>query len=195
MYGTGAATGPYMPPAAMPTYAPLTVIGMVIALCGSTVMIAGSFAPWLGHLTSTLSGWDIFDSTSLTGDNPFIIWSMFARFDPFVTGLTTVLIGALAGLLAVMILVAPKKALPSRFYIPYGLHFLLVMILVIGIFALIPTVMTALSGDATRSGWHIENGLWIVVLGFIATIVGLAMESQRPAVRQVPAPPSPGWPS
>jgi hypothetical protein len=194
MYGAGTATGPYVAPAAMPAYAPQTAMGMVIALVGSAVMIIGSLQPWLRYHTSTLSGWDIFDTTSHTGDNPFFIWDMFSSFGPFVTGLTTVLIGALAGTLAVMILVAPKKALPSRFYIPYGLHFLLVTILFIGMFALIPTVMTALSSDATKAGWDVEAGLFVVVGGFIVTIVGLTAESQRPAVRQVPAPPSPGWP-
>jgi small-conductance mechanosensitive channel len=194
MYGAGAAAGPYMPPAAMPAYAPQTLIGMVIALCGSGLMIAGSFGPWLRRLASTVSGWDIFEATSGTGENPFFIWDMFSRFDPFVTGLTTVLIGALAGLLAVLILVAPKKAPPSRFYIPHGLHFLMIMILVVGMIALMATLVSAWGSNATRAGTHIESGLWTVVVGFIVTFVGLVIESQRPAVRQVPAPPSPGWP-
>ena len=71
----------------------------------------------------------------------------------------------------------------------------LAMLMVVGMLALIVTLVSALGSDATRAGMHIESGLWIVVLGFVVTFVGLSIESSRPAVRQIPAPPSPGWPS
>jgi hypothetical protein len=150
----------------------------------------GSFKPWLSGVT----GWDIYEARDRSGDNPFIVWDMFTHFDPFVTGLTTVLIGGLAGLVALGVLLAPKKAPPSRLYVPGILLSLEALVMIAGILTMIANFASATSVYASRLGIKIEYGFFMVVAGIIAVMVGFVVENQRPAVRQIPGPPSPGWP-
>jgi hypothetical protein len=157
---------------------------MLIAVVGGSLMVAGSFQPWLRGPRFAMTGWDIYKGADRSGDNPFIVWNMFGHtldFDPFVTGLTTVLIGGLAVLVALGVLRAPKKAPPSRLYVSSGWLSLEALVMIVGMVFIMVNVVSATGENASRMGVGIEEGFIVVVVGIIAVMVWFVLENQRPA--------------
>lgn len=165
---------------AMPTWTAQTLLGMAISLVGGGLVIVASFLPWLRHPNVTLTGWDLVDPTRRDGGNPFLIMNAFADFDPMVTGLTTVILGGLMALLAVVTLVSRKQPPPSRAYVPDEVILVMVPIMGCAMLAAIFNVVSAFSPNASSAGVEIEYGLFVLCAGVIVWLVGMLVEMSRP---------------
>jgi hypothetical protein len=165
---------------AMPTWTAQTLLGMTIALVGGGLVIVASFLPWLRHPNVTLTGWDLVDSTPRGGGNPLLIMNAFAEFDPMATGLTTVILGGLMAMLAVVVLVAPKQLPPSRAWVPDEVILIMVPIMGCAMLAAIFNVVSALSPNASAAGVEIEYGLFVLCAGVVVWLVGMLVEMSRP---------------
>lgn len=140
-------------------------------------MVMASYLPWLtgGQDTGSLSGMDLYDLRQTAGENPFMVDEMFkANFDPFVTGAVTVALGALVAVLALAMLLLPKRPPPSRFRVNPGLYFVAIILLLLAFLAVFLNVLSFVTrpdGIAVSLG----IGLLLAAAGMVAGWVGVLM--------------------
>lgn len=146
-------------------------LGVTITLLGSGLMMVSSFLPWLRQHSLVASGWDIWTKHLRPGDNPFVIWDMFSRFSPFVTGLTTLLAGAALVLVALVVLLVPKVPLGNRLVIPTWVRLVTVLAFIPAVLAVVFNLISALTYEADS----VQYGLVVLAVGFGVAAIGLNM--------------------
>jgi hypothetical protein len=146
-------------------------LGVAITLLGSGLMMVSSFLPWLKQHSLVLSGWDIWTKHLRPHDNPFVIWDMFSRFSPFVTGLTTLLAGAAVAIAALVVLFAPRVPMGKGFRAPTWVRAITVLAFIPAILAAVFNLISALAYEADS----MQYGLAVLAAGFVAAAIGLNM--------------------
>jgi hypothetical protein len=146
-------------------------LGVAITLLGSGLMMVSSFLPWLKQHSLVVSGWDIWTKYLHPGDNPFVIWNMFSRFSPFVTGLTTLLAGAAVAFVAMVVLFVPRVPLGSGLRVATWVRVVTVLAFIPAILAAVFNLMSTLFYRADS----MQYGLIVLEAGFGAAAIGLNM--------------------
>jgi hypothetical protein len=175
---------PLAGPSVMPRRAPKDVIGAIIAVGGGLLMIIATFLPWLARTYGRQSypaqnGMDIFDSTSRAHENPFIILDMFSSFSPFVTGMATVILGTTLILLTLALLTAKKLPPPNRMYVDWGNTIPVMLTLIAAFLAVLANISAALSEQATALGVRADYGLWLLLVAWVLSLIGIGLMVNR----------------
>jgi hypothetical protein len=150
-----------------------------LALLMAAGLIASVFLPWLSPVLGEddLSGWDVYQSTGDTGDNPFLISEAFrTSFSPLFTGLSVVIAGGVLAAAALVLMASPKVKQPSQWGIPKGLG-TPIMLLGFAVF-LVPTVnLLSLVSTQHRPyliqpGGGLIGGMLLAAVGGMALVIG-----------------------
>jgi hypothetical protein len=152
---------------------------VIVAAAGGGLVAVASFLPWFGYARITKTGWDIFDVQSKVG-NPFLVEHMFSSaFNPVFTGLTTLILGILAVVVAGIILVSPRPALPGKYSVPLVVV-ALATILGLAVF-MVAFVNVGAYVVGNPRGYSLEIGLILLVIGGVLAMLGLVGAMQRPS--------------
>ena len=176
-----AQVAPYGVPGAMPTppragRSANRVAGCVVAAAGGAAMIAGTYMTWLSAGGAGFSGWRFYQMESDVQQNVFWIGHMFTGTSPFLTGLSTLIIGIaliVLALLAVALPASPSAAgRAGKWEVNSGL---VILVIVLAVCVLVGGVWNMASWLTTGrdSNTSAGAGLYFVAAGGIAGFMGL----------------------
>ena len=153
----------------------------LLALAGSGLAMVSSFLPWIGMakgpsftgtgriIYSEWTGWEIFSHWN----GGFFKANMFSslHFSPLVTGLSTLILGALGAAITVTVLVSLRRPLPGRSPVPRAL---VVVACVVGLVLVVIPMFNLWSYLAYGLGYSLETGLVVLLIGGFLVLLGLA---------------------
>ena len=179
--GQAAQTASAAPAAAVPTAtqpgrSANRVAGGLVAAAGGAAMIAGTYITWLSAGGTGFSGWDFYHMRSDVQQNVFFIGHMFTKTSPFLTGLSTLIIGIALVVIAALTVVLPASRSSAersgKWTVNPGLAMLVVLlavcVLVGGIWNMVSWLTTGRDSNASAGA-----GLYVVAAGGIAGFMGL----------------------
>ena len=169
-------------PATRPGRSANRVAGCVVAAAGGVAMIAGTYMTWLSAGAAHVSGWNLYHEEADLNQNVFYIGHMFTKTSPFLTGLTTLIVG-----IALVVIVALTMALPAsrssaeragKWAVNPGVALLVVLlavcVLVGGVWNMVSWLTTGRDSNASAAA-----GLYVVAAGGIAGFMGLVRAIAR----------------
>jgi len=124
-----------------------------------------------------MSGWDVYRTPADTGDNALVIGEAFrAGFSPLFTGLSVVIAGALLGVAALLLMVAPRTQQPSPWAVSRGVA---TPVLLLALLAAVPPLVNLFSLTMTQPRPYLIQppgrligGVLLACLGEILLILG-----------------------
>lgn len=154
-------------------------LGAVVGMVGGTAVAVATFMPWLVD-GRTLTGWDLSTRARDAGHNPWFIipgdtpWWSFTEF--LYTGLTTLVLGALMLLGALVLLVAHAGRPPTR---------LIVRTALVGPAALGGVVALVVTSINLFEVWwgprfphlSVGVGLWVAFTGAVVGTLGVGLST------------------
>jgi hypothetical protein len=149
-----------------------------LALLMAAGVVASAFWPWLDPVVGdSMSGWDIYESTADTGDNPLLITEAFRTgFSPLFTGLTVVIAGGVLAAAALALLVSPKVRQPSQWGIPKRVGTLISLlgfaVLLIPLTNLLSLVLTQPRSHLIQPGAGLIGSVFLAAVGGMAVVIG-----------------------
>ena len=147
----------------------------LLALLMAAGVIASTFWPWLEPVAGdSMSGWDIYESTADTGDNPLLITEAFRTgFSLLFTGLSVVIAGGVLAAAALLLMVSPKVKQPSQWGIPKSVG---TVISLLGFAVFLVPIINSCSLMFTQPSPHlIQLGVGLIGGVFLAAIGGMAV--------------------
>jgi Protein of unknown function (DUF2510) len=155
------------------------VAGCVIAVAGGVAMIVGTYLSWVSAASAGLraTGWDYYRMHSEMHYSVFVTaGSMFTKTSPSLTGLSTLVIGIVLVVLAVLVLALPSsQAVTGRASKRDVNPALAALVLLLAICVLVGGVWNLVTYFTTgpHSGVSAGAGLYVVAAGGIAGFSGL----------------------
>ena len=149
-----------------------------LALLMAAGVIASAFWPWLEPVAGdSMSGWDIYESTADTGDNPFLITEAFRTgFSPLLTGLSVVIAGGVLAAAALVLMVSPKVKQPSQWGVPKGMGTVISLlgfaVLLVPIINLCSLMFTQPRPYLIQPGAGLMGGFVLAGVGGVAVVIG-----------------------
>jgi hypothetical protein len=156
------------------------LVGLAMALPGAVILIVGPFLDWLEAPDgSTITGWDLFTIQSSAGENVWVIPAMFgASGTAFFTGLTILVAGGVALLVAVVAMVTPRTSGSREYTVaPVAAVTLIVFSIGAGLCGLWNGVMGMMG--APDEGGAVRIGLYLLPVAFPAVFIGVTAMVQR----------------
>lgn len=147
----------------------------LVALGGAVVVIIGSFLPWISIVGDSSSGWDLYRDRADAGAGVFVVDHLFDRDWPFLTGLTTLLMGAGLALLAIVVIALGRRSTQRTYRLPTLVAYPIVAASALATLAFGSLNFMSYFGKPAGTDASLELGMVLVQLGFLTAFLAFVV--------------------
>jgi len=147
----------------------------LVALGGAVVAIIGSFLPWLSIAGDSSSGWDLYRDRADADAGVFVVDHLFGRDWPFLTGLTTLLMGAGLALLAIVVIALARRSTQRTYRLPTLVAYPIVAASALATLAFGSLNFMSYFGKPAGTDASLQFGMVLVQLGFLTAFLAFVV--------------------